>query len=654
MALDGITTHFLARELHSQLAGGRIDKVYQPSRYDLYILIRNDSQNYRVLFSADPAGPRVHVTDSLRENPILPPSFCMLLRKHLQGARILEITNPSFERIIEMTVQTTDEIGDRKDKRLIIEMMGRYSNVILVNSENRIFDSLLHVDSQMSRVREIMPARIYAYPPAQGKMDPAAAYSLLIDNKLPLLPEAYGRPLEKALQDSLLGFSPELCRELCYLSGIDARKGVRQFSDADTKALLSVATPFIKRILESDIKPAAYASAKGATLTTFHCLPLRDSGHPVYFPTISHAMDAVYRAKDSIIDFEQKKRELMSFMKSALDHALRRQNIHRADLDLCRDMEQDQLWGALLLQNAYQIPAGADSFAAIDYSKDPYETVEIPLDPSKSVAQNAQIFFRRYAKCKSKRASAEIFLAEDDQAVEYLMSLAQAVDIAAEPEDLNALREEMKQSGLMSFGKQNSSGKIDVNKTTSAHPGKAKSGSSGSRAIRAAAKAASLRQSKSKKENKHSGDSPAVGFRRYQTTDGFVILCGRNNLQNDQLTLKTASPDDLWFHVQKMPGTHVILRSPDGSNTHFPENAILQAAQTAAFFSRTTARLEKSRASDPRHSKTPHNEDINLKIPVDYCPVKNVKKPPKMKPGMVIYDQYRTIYVSPVDPSKSL
>lgn len=654
MALDGITSHFLARELHTQLAGGRIDKVYQPSRYDLHILVRNGSQNYRVLFSANPAGPRVHVTDSIRENPMLPPSFCMLLRKHLQGARIVEITSPSFERIIEMKVQTTDEIGDRKDKRLIIEMMGRYSNIILVNSENRIFDSLLHVDSQMSRVREIMPARIYDYPPAQGKLDPTSAYSLLTDNKLPLLPEAYGRPLEKALQDSLLGFSPELCRELCFLSGIDARKGVRQFTNEDEKSLIFAATLFVRRILEADIKPAAYAPAKGAPPVSYHALLLKDSGYPVFFPTISEAMDTVHRAKDSVIDFEQKKKELQSYMKTALDHALRRQSIHRADLDLCRDMEKDQLFGTLLLQNAYQIPSGAASFAAVDYSKDPYETVEIPLDVNKSVAQNAQIMFRRYAKCKSKKASAESFLAEDNQAVEYLMSLVQAVDIATEPDDLTALREEMSQSGLAHSGRQDFSRNTKAGNADSVHPGKAKSGGSGSRAIRAAAKAAALRQTKNKKGSKSSPESSSIGFRRYQTADGFTILCGRNNLQNDQLTLKTASPDDLWFHVQKMPGTHVILRSSDGSKKGFPDSVILQAAQTAAFFSRTTARLEKSRASDPRHAKTSHDEDMNLKIPVDFCPVRNVKKPPKTKPGMVIYDQYRTLYVSPADPAKSL
>ena len=654
MSLDGITVHFLARELHSQLAGGRIDKVYQPSRYDLYLLIRNESQNYRVLFSANPAGPRVHITGSMRENPMLPPSFCMLLRKHLQGARIVDITSPSFERIIEMKVQTTDEIGDRKDKRLIIEMMGRYSNIILVNAENRIFDSLLHVDSQMSRVREVMPARIYDYPPAQGKLDPAAAYALLTKNELPLLPDAYRRPLEKALQDSLLGFSPELCRELCFLSGIDARKGVRQLSEEETKSFILEATLFIKRILDGDINPTAYAPVKGSALSTFHSLLLRDAGYKVSFPTISEAMDAVHREKDTIFDFEQKKKELLSYIKVALDHALRRQSIHLADLDSCRDMEQDQLFGTLLLQNSYQIPSGAASFFAIDYSKDPYETVEIPMDTSKSAAQNAQILFRRYAKCKSKKASAESFLAEDNLAVDYLMSISQAVDIAMEQDDLTALREEMKQSGLMHSGKQSFSRNSDTNNKESTHPGKSKSGGSGSRAIRAAAKAASLRQSKNKSNKKSDSESSSVGFRRYQTPDGFVILCGRNNLQNDQLTLKTASPDDLWFHVQKMPGTHVILRSPDNGKREFSDDAILRASQTAAYFSRTTARLEKSRASDPRHVKVSHDEDINIKIPVDYCPVKNVKKPPKTKPGMVIYDHYKTIYVSPVDPAKSL
>ncbi len=651
MSLDGITTHFLAQELDNRLSGGRIDKVYQPSRYDIYLLIRCDSTNYRLLLTANPSGPRIHLTESMRENPMLPPSFCMLLRKHLQGARIVSVTSPGYERIVEITVSTVDELGDRKDKRLIIEMMGRYSNVILVNCQDRIFDSLLHVDQKMSRVREIMPARPYVYPPAQGKLSPSDALARVRAGELPVLTESLQRPLEKGLQDSLQGFSPELCREICFLSGIDSRKGIRQLENDEIHRLLQASADLLGRIVDGCISPAAYRSAAGEPYYLFHALALREAGVPTLFPGISEAMDAVHRDKDITADFEQRKKDLTSFVRAALDHAIRRAQIHRADFDSCQDMERDQLFGTLILQNAYRVKPGDELVSVIDYEHPDLVTLEIPLDPTLSPAKNAQILFKRYAKLKSKRVSSESFLAEDESAIAYLLTLLQAIDTATDREDLAALADEMREGGLTS-ARTRDPASPSAAKNFPSHPGKSKSGNASTRAIRAAGKAASMRKnSKAATTSKGSRSSESTGFRKYDAPDGFIILCGRNNLQNDQLTLRTAAPDDLWFHVQKMPGTHVILRSIDGSSRPFTEAAILCAAQTAAFFSRTVARMEKQRAVPMTIDE---KFDLqSLKIPVDYCPVKNVKKPSKAKPGMVVYDHYKTVVVAPIEPSKS-
>jgi len=675
MSLDGITTHFLAKELNDRLTGGRIDKIYQPDRYDIILLVRQESKNYRVLMSANPSGPRIHISSSTRENPALAPSFCMLLRKHLAGARITGISAPSFERIIEISIQATDELGDKKEKRLIIEMMGRYSNIILVNAENRIFDSLLHVDSQMSRVREVMPAHPYVYPPVQGKLTPEEAIFKLDAGELPILTEAANRPLEKALQESLLGFSPLLSREICYLSSVDPRKGIRQLLPSENLSVCQAARLLITMITKGDLQPGTYSTQPGMPPTEFHALPLKDAGFYRQRDSISEAMDAVYQQKDLTVDFEQKKRNLLQFCQASLQHALRKQSVHQSDIFACRDIDLYQKSGQLLLSNHYQIPAGSSSYKAIDYEaagdtisveedgvisegstsaqEASIPVIEIPMDPTRTVSQNAKEYFKRYSKCKNRMEAASEFLTEDNRAVEYLSSLFQAIESAAENEDLLALREEMQISGLLEQDTKGQYRNVSKNNAKiNTNPGKSKNGSSSSRALRAAGKAAAKRSKNgSSKSAKTPSGASADNFRRYETSDGITILCGRNNIQNDLLTMKTAAPEDLWFHVQKMPGTHVVLRS---GKTDPSEESILKAARTAAYFSRTWSRNEKNKASDPRQTRNETQDLSELKIAVDYCPVKNVKKPSKAKPGMVIYDHYKTVLVSPSDPAKIL
>ena len=649
MSLDGITTHFLSQELSTILRGGRIDKVYQPTRYEMILHIRSGSENFRLLLSANPSGPRIHLCNYNRENPALPPQFCMLLRKYLSGARIVDISSPGYERIVEIIVESTNELGDRVNKRLIIEMMGRYSNIILVGEGNRVHDSLVHVDSQMSRIREIMPARIYEYPKDQGKLSPQDAMQMLSNNLLPVLDSCMHRPLEKALQESLLGFSPALAREICYLADTDVRMGLHQLPDSKYEAVLHATRSILTSIIDQKISPSAFSPEEGFPPTDFHALPLKDAGYITCYPLISAAMDAVYHQKDITFAFEQEKNELRTYCQTSLSHALRKQQIHISDMDECQGLELLQKSGQLLLANVYQIPKNATHYQAEDYESQGGPCIDIPIDTRYSVTQNAAIYFKQAAKFKNRREVVSEFFADDNRTVDYLTSLSQAIDSAQDADDLTALRDEMRVCGLLT---DNSSRQTRQSKSheskDSRNPGKAKTGSSASRALRAAGKAASKR---TKSQSKKSASSPDAlhSCRKYQTPDGFTILCGRNNLQNDQLTLKTASSEDLWFHVSKMPGTHVILRA---ENRKPSDAAILQAAKIAAFFSKTVARSEKTRASDPRQNIDRAPRISELKIPVDYCPVKNVKKPAKAKPGMVIYEHYQTLLVSPDLPEK--
>ncbi len=637
MPLDGITTHFLAKELKDTLTGGRVDKVYQPTRYDILLSIRQSGQTLRLLLSANPSCPRLHLTTITRENPALPPQFCMFLRKHIGGSRIIGITSPGFERIVEFEMETTDEIGDLKRKFLIIELMGRHSNIILLNAERRILDSLLHVDAKISRVREVMPARPYVYPPAQDKISPAQALEACNNNKIPIIAAAANRPLEKALQESLLGFSPLLAREICYLSQLDPRMGIAQISDPQQIQLLQGLSSVLQKITEGEASPSAYSITPQEAPKDFHALFLKDAGYQTACESISQAMDMVYGLQDTAANFQQKKRHLLQFCQNALSHALRKQNIHQQDIESCAERFDLQKFGQLLLANAYQIPAGASNFRAQDYESTDESYIDIPLNQQKSIAQNAQEYFKRATKMKAKFEASSRFLEEDEQAVAYLSSLCQGLEMAQDEEDLEALREEMLQSGLLSSSSADKASKKKNQPIQNLHPGKSKSGSSSSRALRAAAKAA---QDKTKRNNSKVAKpiSSATAFRRYISSEGYEILCGRNNIQNDQLTLKIAAAEDLWFHVQKMPGTHVILRCAHKQAT---DQAILEAAQIAAYFSRPAGRPQAGQAESGSSS---------LKLPVDYCPAKQVRKPRGSKPGMVIYDHYNTVLVAPQLP----
>lgn len=638
MPLDGISTFYLASELHDFLKGSRIDKIYQINKYDLYLMIRGTGGNSRLLLSANPVAPRAHITFFTKENPALPPNFCMLLRKHLSGARIQKVTSPDYERIIEIQVTITDDLGDTKNKCLIIEMMGKYSNIILTGESGVIYDSLLHVDSRMSRVREVMPARIYSYPPRQNKYSPKEALAILSDDRMPILEDSKKRPLEKALQESLLGFSPLLAREICYLSGIDKRTGYRQITPEDKKCLIRSTKELLARITEGNFKPGTYHVQDEKKPHDFHALFLRDAGIYTPSPSLSNAMDRVFTEIEKEMDFERKKKRITFLTSVALSHAVRKRNVHQADVDGCKNAKTWQKYGQLLLANHYQIPKGSSFFDAVDYEADPPETVRIPMETNRTVSENAKIYFNRYSKEKNRLAAAGAFLEEDEKTVEYLSSLHQAAESATGEEDLALIAEELQIEGASpALEKKNRREEQRQKEAARMHPGKSKSGKVSERAFRAAAKAAAAR-TKEKNTKKRISLSDRESFRKYTSHNGMTILCGRNNLQNDLLTMKTAAPDDLWFHVQKMPGTHVVLRCEKRTPA---EKDILEAAGIAAFFSRSAA---KAAVGDAMSG--------GLKLSVDYCPVKNVKKLPKAKPGMVIYEHYKTLITEPLNPAE--
>lgn len=647
MPLDGITTQYLSNELDMALRGARIDKIYQPEKYDLVLHLRSDNENMRLLLSSNPVFPRIHLTDSSRDNPAYPPSFCMLLRKHLSGARIINISSPPYERIIEIHCTVLNELNDVCNLRLIIEMMGRYSNIILVNNQSKIIDSILHVDARMSRIREVMPARPYDYPPAQGKLLPTEALDLLHVNKLPILESALGRPLEKAFLESLLGFSPLLAREICHLASIDPRKGCRQLSDEEKVNLIHSASTILKMVLSNQPSPCTYSSTKDAIPSDFHAFILRDAGFARPSADISSAIDTVFKQSTIHNDFIQSKRVLSSFANAALSHAVKKRSVHEADIFSSKDYLIWRKSGELILTHQNQISSDDFLLIADDYEH-PDVKLKISLDPNKSSSANAQAYFKRYRKAKNRIEAAEKFIAEDNGAIQYLRVLCQALEVASEKEDLIAIKEEMSLEGLLAEGGQYTNFGNSKSVHSAIFPGKSKSGKSHSRAIRSAGKAASQKSRLQKKKASDSNNKSSESFRKFSTDDGLTVLCGRNNIQNDLLTFRVASPDDFWFHAKNMPGTHVVLRC---NSSNVPDSSIVYAASVAAYYSKG-ATSSSQEPKNERATRSDTQSSNEIKIDVDYCLVKHVKKIPKSKPGMVTYSHQKTLLVPSSHPGK--
>ncbi|MCR5617322.1 MAG: NFACT family protein [Clostridiales bacterium] len=630
MPLDGITCKLLADELRKELQGTRIDKIFQPDKYTLFFHIRTSGSNKKLLISYDPTSQRVHFTDTSRENPMMPPSFCMLLRKYMQGAVILDITCPDYERIIEISFKTTDELHDVKNMRLIIELMGRYSNLILVNPQDRIIDSAVHVDFSISRVREVMPARIYEYPPSQDKINVEDALAKLDCGELPILQSESRRPVSKALLNSIKGMSPLTVNQVLSSAGIDDKMPLSALSENEIRSLSDELRNFCKSVTGRTYIPSVALSSKNEALD-FSFLELKGYESVKTKKSISEAIDGYYISKLSNIDFENKRSSLLSIVNNALVHTTRKYDIHKEDYDEGLKAEEYKQKGDIILCYAYMIKEKDSSVTCKNIYDDLGRDIRIPLNPALNASDNAQEYFRRFRKAKRKLELSEEYIKEDKLAIDYLRSLKTAIYAASTTEDIEACEDEVKNEIIKDAPskKKNDVNNGDPNKTV----GRSKSGKASSRALRNAAKIAAAKKGNNK--NKQKTECPS-SYRRFFTSDGYECLCGRNNIQNDKLTFGVADKNDWWFHIKNLPGTHVILRSRPGEE--FPsDTAVIEAAQAAAFYSRSTVIEE-------------HQGAGNIKAEIDYCPVSHVKKIPKSKPGMVIYEQYYSIVVDAVEP----
>ncbi len=575
MPFDGVVAKAVADELNRNITGGRIYKVYQPGKDTLLLYIRSNNRNIKLLLSSNANTARIHMTEIDFENPASPPMFCMLLRKHLIGGTIVGIDFSGYERIIGLLVEADDELGDKSIKKLIIEIMGRHSNIILVNEGGKIIDSIKHVDQDVNRVREIMPARTYILPPSQDKVIPSGldvqGFFHSIRNE--------ERPLSKILLSSILGLSPVLCREICIRAGVDPDMGPKYLSDSDIQALIGTLKNIIEGWEQETYTPCVVADAAGKPVD-FHAVALTQYGKVEAFDGISEAIDRFHKAREMKEHLRNKSADLIHLVKTNLDRCEKKVRIHVATLEENADLDKYRLYGELITANIYSLSKGMDRCSLLNYYTDDETYLEIALDENRTPQENAQWYYKKYNKAKTAHAYASEQLKLSRRELDYLENVLYTLEEADSSESIEEIREELREQGY-------------IHKTNT--------------------------------RRKNMPKSSPFGF---TSSESYPIWVGRNNMQNDELTLKFAKPGDMWLHTKNIPGSHVIARIPEP----IPDKTLLEAASMAAWFSRA------------RNS---------TRVEVDYTRVKYVRKPSGAKPGMVIYVNYNTVIVDPVEPKNT-
>ena len=570
MPLDAICLRAVLNELRPKLIGARIDKVQQPARDQIVLLLRG---NLRLLLNAGANQPRIQLTNILRDNPAQPPMFCMLLRKHLIGARVLSIEQPDLERMVIMTLQCTDEFGEISQKQLVLECMGRRSNLVLLDAQGRIVECLRRVDADLSAARQLLPGLFYRLPTPLDKL------SLLSQEEDAIALARRGGEEEAAVDkwvlDHYTGISPLIARELAFRAGgaTDVRFGAlsgaqrevlaQEFSDTASIVKENHFTPVI---LYRDGKPVDFTYRLIAQYGAETQVETRED--------FSSMLDEFYDARERQELSARRGRELTHAVTVARDRMARKAENLKRDYAATQKRDEFRLRGDLITANLYRMKGGERVLHAENYYEDGCPTIDIPLDPLLSPQQNAAKNYKQYNKLKTAEfhLREQIEKAENERA--YLESVLQELAQAETEQEFAEIRRELQETNY-------------------------------------------LKKSSGKKEQKR-----AFAPRTFKTSGGLEVLVGRSNVQNDQLT-KKADKRDYWFHTQHIHGSHVILRC---AGLIPSDDDLREAAMLASYFSQAKE---------------------SSGVPVDYCPVKFVKKPAGARPGMVTYDNYRTLYVTP-------
>lgn len=576
MSFDGMVTFAMVKELRESLKLGKIEKIYQPQPEQLLFNIHTKLGGKKLFISVSGNHSALYLIDKAPENPVSPPPFCMVLRKHLGAGRITDIQQYENDRIIEILIETADELGFSLNKKLIIEIMGKHSNAILIDmKENKIIDSIKHISIDVNRARQLLPGKKYEYPPSQHKIP----FSKVTENDIADMLSENEDP-SRTLLSKIQGLSPALAETLAY-AGTSYTK-TNGMNPPDPGKIYSALSCIISSVNSKNITPIVYTDEQKKPVD-FHITPLHSYEgviDPIVFSTLSEAVGYYFSHRESSNILKQQSTNLLRIVNASLDKLLLKSQKLKEDMIDAENSEKYRIYGELITANLHNIKPGSSHTVLTNYYDD--SKIDIPLDPRFSPSKNAQLYYKKYGKSKTAIKEKKIQLEEVNKESEYLESVLQFIKMATSSDELDTIQQELMDSGLI---------KHKNNKKN---------------------------QSRSQKPKPYS----------YTTSSGKTVLAGRNNKENDWLTLKKASNSDIWLHTKNIPGSHVILFT-EGKEPS--EKDLLEAASIAAF-----------------HSKAKNSENV----PVDYTKARYVKKPSKARFGMVIFTHNKTLYVNPYIPDK--
>lgn len=566
MALDGIVTRAIVHELQS-LTGSRINKIYQPNERDIVLHIRSREGNKKVLLSANPTYPRVHVTDRSFLNPQEAPMFCMLMRKHCEGGVIEEIKQIDMERMIQIQVRQRDELGDVSAKKIIIELMGRHSNIILLDpATGTILDGIHHVTPNISSYRVVMPGFAYTEPPQQHKLNPLETDKQLFLERFNEQDEPVN-PLQWIV-DTFSGISPLIAQEIV----LRAQQDAQQLPEA--ASLWDIFSQMMHSLKEHQYAPVSGLNAKDKMV--FSALPLTlIQSELKQYDSISVCMEDYYGDKAERDTVKQKVSDLLRFLQNETAKNIKKLDHLQQDLEEAKDADQYRIWGELLFASLHTLNKGDSSVELVNFYDEEQRTVKIQLDPLLTPSDNAQRYFKKYNKYKNSLSVIDEQMEKTKEEIRYMNELLQQLSYAS-LNDIDEIREELIQQGY-------------------------------------------LRDRSKKVRKKKKNNVPTLHV--FTSSEGIEIYVGKNNLQNEYVTNKLAKPNDTWLHTKDIPGSHVVIRSEN-----FGEATLEEAALLAAYYSQA-----KESSS----------------VPVDCTLIRHVRKPSGAKPGFVIYDHQRTLYITP-------
>ena len=574
MALDGAFLRHLKKEITDRALGARVDKIYQPNKEELVFLLRTRQEAFKLLLSARANSPRIHFTQYAPENPKVPPMLCMLLRKRLSGAKLVEVRQPGLERLLYLDFDAANELGDKVRLSLVIEIMGKYSNIILVDGQGKIVDALKRVDEEMSSQRLVQPGLAYELPPAQNK--PCMLECQPEEIVEAIVHQPKNQSLNKGILNALQGLSPVVCREIEHQVGRGQELFTRDLTQEQRERLRFFLERLFTTVRDTAGEPYMVTKIKGKPME-FSFLNIVQYGTLASvsrWEDFSSLLDEFYEERDRQDRMRVKAQDLLRLLANASERLSRKINLQRGELARSEDREHLRVCGDLINANLYRIERGS-AFADLENFYDENRLMRVKLDPALNATQNAQKYYKEYRKAKTAQQVLGEQIAQAEQELLYVDSVFDCLSRAQSESELNEIRQELREEGYL-------------------------------KAVR----------------DKRKPPAPLAPL-EFVSSEGFRILVGRNNRQNDKLTLKQANNNDIWLHTKNIPGSHTIIVTGGRQ----PGDATLKEATMLAAY--------HSRAKD------------SSQVPVDYTQVRYVSKPQGAKPGMVIYVHYQTLFVTP-------